>query len=308
MPLPSSAPASRTQTSESGTDVMGPEDLTVSLSSEPGVGVGIASSGGEGLRWRGGTAGRSGEAAGGSGAAGVGFLGGGGGDGGGGGSGEGSGASSFRRVYTGRSLGRLERIKAAKAARAVAAAASEKPGGAPIGASASPASPGSPASTIGLVRAVCEDEEGHSAGDEEGEEQRWAEEVARDREGASGGPGCPAALPPSPLDADARALHKVLLRLGLEGYFAALRAEALASLSLLQDLATSDADALRKVLREAGIGRVGHREALVLALTRGGKGAAAAPPGQGGAAAAGGGAGGGCSRGSRSRAAQSFLG
>jgi len=155
---------------------------------------------------------------------------------------------------------------------------------------------------------VCEDEEGHSAGEEEGEEQRWAEEVARDREGASGGTGCPAALPPSPLDADARALHKVLLRLGLEGYFATLRAEALASLSLLQDLATSDADALRKVLREAGIGRVGHREALVLALTRGGKGAAAAPPGQGGAAAAGGGGGGGLQQGEPQQGGAKLLG
>jgi hypothetical protein len=302
VPLPStSAPGSRTHTAESagslgsrsagggqvGTDVTGPEDLSVSVGAgaqgrEGGLGAeqgsGGSGGGGDGLRRRGGVAA-------GSSAAGVGLS--------GGSSGSGGGSSSeaqplaFRKLYTGRSAGRLERIKSAKAARASATSASAVGGAA--GAAAAP-SPGSPPSTIGTVRAVGEGEEeeegleGQGAQQEEAEEeaeegeeeeQRWAEEVAReggaDRSSSSGGGGGA-----SPMDADARALFRVLRGCGLEGFFPALRAEALASLPLLQSMAAADPERVRRVLREVGVGRVGHREALVLALLPPKKGAATA--------------------------------
>jgi hypothetical protein len=283
-PLPSTAPASRTTTAESagsqwgggsssghtGTDMTGPEDLTVSLGAQRqwqgGAGEGGAG-GGDGLRRRAGAGQRE------AGAGGVGLL--------GGGSSSSSSAEqppvAYRKLYTGRSAGRLERIKAAKAARASATA--EDSAAAASAAAAAPTSPGSPPSTMATVRVVGEGEEGEEGEEEESsarleeleEEQRWAEQVsAVEGDAAASSSSSSSSSSGSPMDADARALFKLMRGLGLDSFFPALRAEALASLSLLQSLAAADPERVRRVLREAGMGKVGNREALVLAL---------APPG-----------------------------
>ena len=69
------------------------------------------------------------------------------------------------------------------------------------------------------------------------------------------------------LDSDANGLQELLKGLGLEHVFPALASEALGSLKLLKAMAASDEDSVRKALKEAGVDKVGHREAIVLALT-----------------------------------------